>query len=143
MRFRYPDGKKLSPVQALEFTISKWQDGKRYEWALQRQMVDDGLPNGGAAPNWRMWTGSAWSNTPIRQQMRPDVWHAIRLDGAIVGGKTVHTSMSCDDVGGSLRACAFAPMPTTFADFVSVAMQLNTRDGRGWMDIADVQLLMA
>jgi hypothetical protein len=35
MRFRYPDGKKLSPVQALEFTISKWQDGKRYEWALQ------------------------------------------------------------------------------------------------------------
>jgi hypothetical protein len=38
-----------SVVQALEFTMSKWQQGKRYEFALQWQNVGEG------GPQWRYW----------------------------------------------------------------------------------------
>jgi len=59
-----------SIVQALEFSMSKWHQGQRYEFALQWQNVGSG------APQWRYWDPSQpdpnkWLplNPPLPEQL--------------------------------------------------------------------------
>ncbi|MGI9253889.1 MAG: hypothetical protein ACR2J8_09085 [Thermomicrobiales bacterium] len=141
LRFRYPGSRVSSPIQALEFTVSKWQGGQRWEWALQWQRVDDGLAGGGDAPNLRLWTGECWADTGLRQNLAPNAWHAVTLTGDIAAGQVHYTSLRCDDASVSLAPWCFPARPTEFPDFVSVAMQVNTREGSGWMDMDHVKLV--
>jgi hypothetical protein len=76
-----------SPIQGLEFTMSKfWQDS-RWEFALQWENVA-AMANDGA-PQWRFWTGSQWARLshPVPQCLQSDQWHELTLVGQIVEGQ--------------------------------------------------------
>lgn len=113
-----------SVVQALEFTVSTWQRGQRYELALQWQNIGDG------APQWRYWTpGQAepWQPIvpPIQQCLEPNRWHTIALSGSIVGQQVQYDRLIIDAQEYPLNLTApVAPTPGE-PDRLAVAVQLD------------------
>lgn len=126
LSFQFSDA---AAVQALEFTTSKWYNNKRWEWALQWENVGDGGPQQGAPPTWRLWTGSSWQDTGIRQSLNAQTWHTLSLTGKIVNGKVHYTGFQCDGSGSTLTN-TFAPVASS-GDLLAVAVQL---DGNGQED---------
>lgn len=76
-----------SIIQALEFTMNKWQNGRRYEWALQWQNVSEG------APQWRYWDphqNEKWVGLGIKYNLEGGKWHRLEMIGKIDATDKVH-----------------------------------------------------
>jgi len=120
-----------SRVQAVELTTSKWQAGRRYQWALQWMNVP--ATRGGRAPIWALWDGIAWVDTGVGQQLVPEQWHHFILQGDITAdGQIRYVSFTSDGVPTSLGQ-EFAPTQgDNNGDRITVAFQLdgNAREDR-------------
>ena len=86
-----------SVVQALEFSMNKWYQSTRYEFALQWQNV------GTDAPQWRYWDPqqlepNRWVpiSPTITQCLAGGQWYTLRLEGEIVDDQ-VHYQSFCID----------------------------------------------
>jgi hypothetical protein len=82
-----------SIVQALEFTMNKWHQSKRYEFALQWQNVGEG------GPQWCYWDphqSEPWVGLGITDELEGEQWHNLKLEGEIVNGQ-VHYLRFCID----------------------------------------------
>jgi hypothetical protein len=87
-----------SVIQALEFTMNKWHQGQRYEFALQWQNVGTG------APQWRYWdphqTPDQWLSLNITATTMVELaglqWHTLVLTGAIWEDQVVYQTFCLD-----------------------------------------------
>jgi hypothetical protein len=77
-----------SIVQGIEFSVSRWQQATRYEFALQWQNV------GAGAPQWRYWDpqqqpANRWVpfTPPISQCLSGAGWHTLVLEGMLAGAQ--------------------------------------------------------
>ena len=116
----------LSVAQALEFSISKWQTGKRYELALQWQNVGSG------GPQWRYWDPGQldeerWQPfTPsISQCLTGETWHTLTLTGEIVNDEVHYQSFVIDQNSYSLDIAVPAAEAPDEPDRLAVAVQLD------------------
>ena len=115
-------------VQALEFSLSKWHQGVRYELALQWQNV---LSGAGQA-RWRYWDPSLpetdrWLpiNPAIPQCLSGNEWHTLTLEGDLVNGQPHYQRFSIDDVIHTLDLTVpTAPDPAR-PDGLAIAVQVD------------------
>lgn len=107
-----------TPIQALEFSMSKWVNGQRWEWALQWENIGDGTP-----PPWRLWTGNNWQDIGVTQQLDTNKWHTFHLKGDISNGRLRYNSFSSDSTLVSLGQ-TFPPVSNP-GNKLAVAMQLD------------------
>lgn len=115
-------------VQALEFAMNQYIQNTRYEWAMQWEQFG---PDGDGHPQWRLWTGSTWSPIGFSDQLSPNTWYTIQIDGDITtdsqGQSQVHyMSFNIHGVQHDLDQ-AFAPHSSQ-GDQLVAAIQL---DGNG------------
>jgi len=115
-----------SVIQALEFTVSAWRQGQRYEWALQWQNV------GAGAPQWRYWDPSRaaterWAAPPgpIAPQFTSHQFHTLTIKGEIRNGNSRYRSFSIDGAEYSLNLDAPSVPAPGVADKLAVAVQLD------------------
>jgi uncharacterized repeat protein (TIGR01451 family) len=85
-------------IQALEFSMSKWDQSKRYEFALQWQNVGEG------GPQWRHWDPNQpepnrWvaMTPPITQCLQAGQWYLFTLEGEIIDGQVHYRRFAIDD----------------------------------------------
>jgi hypothetical protein len=125
-----PNGSSV--VQALEFTMNKWQQSQRYELALQWEHVGDN------APQWRYWDPykpEPWVGMGIPGTLEPRVWHALTLEGAILNGQIHYTQFSIDQQTHRIDQ-AVAPFSVPGEpDRLAVAVQA---DGNALLDPYDL-----
>jgi hypothetical protein len=115
-----------SIVQALEFSMSKWQQSKRYEFAVQWQNVGDG------APQWRYWDPhrpepDRWAplSPPAQQCLQGGQWHTLTLEGRVVTGQVQYRRFTIDGQAYTLDV-TIPPVDTPGqADRLAVAVQLD------------------
>ena len=113
-----------SIVQGLEFTMNKWDQGLRYEWALQWDNVDNG------APKWRYWDPAhspRWVDLGISGSIAGEQWHTLTLEGEILEGKVRYRRFVFDQHEYQLNnilLVATASTPNEF-DRLAVAVQLD------------------
>jgi len=115
-----------SVVQALEFSMSRWQTGVRHEFALQWQNV------GQDAPRWRYWDPSRpeaerWvAITPtIAQCLQAGQWYTLTIEGDVVAGQTHYQRFSVNGVNHPLDVTV-PPVPAPGApDAAAIAVQLD------------------
>ncbi|HEX2905244.1 MAG TPA: hypothetical protein VHO69_00180 [Phototrophicaceae bacterium] len=117
-----------STVQALEFTMNKWYDGLRYEFAVQWQNV------GAGAPQWRYWDANQPADqrwvafNPVISQCLVgglDRKHTLYLEGAIVAGQINLRRFTIDGETHVVNlTIAPANVPGT-PDQLAVAVQLD------------------
>lgn len=112
-----------SRVQAIEFAANKWESGRRWEWALQWENVGDGTSQQGRAPTWRIWTGSAWQDAGVTQQLTAGQWHQLVIRGDVVNGQTHYISFQSDGAPHPLGQ-TFSPAAIQ-GDQITVAIQLD------------------
>ena len=111
-----------SVVQALEFSMSKWYQSRRYEFAVQWQNVGSG------APQWRYWTRTVpirWVSLGIADTLEGQEWHSLVLEGEIVGGKVHYRAVTID---GQPHAMDMTVEPVSAPgepDRLAVAFQLD------------------
>ena len=67
-------------VQALELAMNQYIQGTRYEWAMQWEQLG---PSGDGHPQWRVWTGTTWAGIGVGDQLSPNTWYALQIDGDI------------------------------------------------------------
>ena len=113
-----------SIVQALEFTVSKWDQGLRYEWALQWDNIDTG------APKWRYWDPAQspkWVDIGLSGEVSGDAWHTLILEGEILDGKVHYRRFSLDDQEHSLEHLPLISPANTpgEVDRLAVAVQID------------------
>jgi hypothetical protein len=125
------DSNGASVVQAIEFSLSKWHQSQRYEFALQWKNVGDG------APQWRYWDPhmpEPWISLGIPGALERGVWHALTLEGVILNGQVYYTQFSIDQHSHRIDR-AVAPFPASGEpDRLAVAVQL---DGNAKLDPYD------
>ena len=111
-----------SIVQALEFSMSKWYQAQRYEWAVQWQNVGPG------APQWRYWNPNAverWVSLGTPATFAGDEWHSLVLEGEIRHGMVHYQTLT---VGGQSYAIDVDVAPAAApgeVDRLAVAFQLD------------------
>ena len=115
LSFYFPSA---TAIQALEFTMNTWVNNQRWEWALQWERIGGGTP-----PPWRLWTGSAWQNIGVTQQLSVKKWHKLQIKGDISNGQVHYISFSCDSVSANFGQ-TFAPVSSP-GDKLAVAVQLD------------------
>jgi hypothetical protein len=113
-----------SIVQALEFTMNKWHQFKRYEFALQWQNVGDG------APQWRYWNPhqtEQWVsiNPPITQCLQSEQWHTLTMEGEIRNGQVHYSGFKINQNVYSLEVTVPHVDATGESDRLAVAIQLD------------------
>ena len=115
-----------SVIQALEFTMSVWRHGKRYEWALQWQNVGTG------APQWRYWDPSRpaaerWVTMPtsVAQELSAGEFHFLTIRGEIRNGNSRYRSFLIDGAEYHLDLEAPPDPAPGVADKLAVAVQLD------------------
>jgi hypothetical protein len=115
-----------SIVQALEFSMSKWQQSRRYEIALQWQNVGDG------APQWRYWdpqrpAADRW--VPIVPKvplyLAGERWHVLTLEGRIVAGLALYRRFTIDDRTIDLAVLTSPTDVRGESDRLALAVQLD------------------
>jgi hypothetical protein len=113
-----------SVVQGLEFSISKWLDGQRWEFAVQLENVASSA--GSAAPQWRWWNGADWiAFTPtLSDCLAADTWHSMELTGSIVNGMVRYDDFTVDSQTRALGMTA-APVVSSQPDKLAVGVQLD------------------
>lgn len=96
-----------SIVQAIEVSVSRWQEDKRYEMAVQWENVGEG------APQWRYWAVDDWVpfDPAVRQTQCLDGerWHALRLEGKIANGQVDYQRLLVDELTWDLRRLSVPP----------------------------------
>jgi len=111
-----------SIVQGLEFTMNKWDQGLRYEWALQWDNVDLG------APKWRYWNPELspnWIDVGISGPIIGEQWHTLMLEGGIFNGQVHYRHFIFDGQEYPLDIVVPpAPAPSQ-SDRLAVAVQLD------------------
>lgn len=117
-----------SVVQALEFTMNKWYQGKRYEFAVQWQNVGPG------APQWRYWDPSKpddqrWVafDPPIRQCLQggDSKQHSFRMEGAIVNEQVELHSFTIDGTTHNVNLTIPPIVDAGAPDLLAVAVQVD------------------
>lgn len=111
-----------SVIQALEFTMNKWHQSKRYEWAVQWQNV------GAGAPQWRYWDpGQAepWVSLGITGTLQGEQWHTLTLAGKITGDCVHYHRFSINQQSYDLDLTAPLAEAPEEADRLAVAFQLD------------------
>jgi hypothetical protein len=115
-----------SVAQALEFSISKWQQFRRYEIALQWQNVGDG------APQWRYWdphrpAADRWA--PIMPKvshcLAGERWHTLTLEGRIVAGRVLYRRFTIDDQTIDIGVSTSPVDAPSEPDRLALAIQLD------------------
>jgi uncharacterized protein (TIGR03437 family) len=111
-----------SIVQALEFTMNKWQQGKRYEFALQWMNVGPG------GPQWRYWDphrADQWVSLGISDQLAGETWHTLTLEGEISNGQVYYRRFKIDGRCHPLDITVAPALTPGEADRLAVAVQLD------------------
>ena len=111
-----------SNIQALEFTVSKWYESKRYELALQWQNVGVG------APQWRYWDpnqSDPWVSLGITGSLTGEQWHSITLIGEITNGQIHYSEFALDQQSYSLNTTVSPTAALGESDRLAVAIQLD------------------
>ena len=120
-----------SVVQGLEFTVSKWEAGQRYEWALQWQNV------GAGAPKWRYWTPvppvpdppppdpGQWLDVGISGGVSGMAWHSLTLDGEILNGQVHYRRFILDQQEFPLDLTVVPAAAVGEPDRLAIAVQLD------------------
>lgn len=121
LRFYFPDKKS---IQALEFTMNKWSQNQRWEWALQWQAVPDGSSFQGKAETWRVWDGAHWQNIKVQQTLSASAWHTLDLYGTIVNGQVHYQTFRCDNRIVNLQQYTF-PLVSSSGEKLAVGVQLD------------------
>lgn len=111
-------------LQALEFTMNKFDGTHRFEWALQWENIGDGTPSAGTPPTWRLWTGTKWQAYTYNQNLTTNAWHTLQLLGCIAQGKVRYSQFSCDGVTFQLGQ-SFPPVSAATDKKLAVAVQLD------------------
>lgn len=117
-----------SVVQALEFSMSKWHQSHRYEFALQWQNVGS---LGDAAPQWRYWDphdqDGPWValSPAITQCLEGGQWHALTLTGQIDDGQVHYQGFVIDEDGYTLNLTTPPALAPGEPDRLAVAFQLD------------------
>jgi hypothetical protein len=87
-----------SVVQALEFSMSKWYQAKRYEVAIQYQNV---IAANNSSPQWRYWDpfkGEQWvAFSQATCLSGGNKWYHLVLNGEIVNGHVHYQNFSIND----------------------------------------------
>lgn len=120
----YMDTPTLAPVQAVEFSLSTWLGGRRWEWALQWEHVGDGTARQGTLPAWRLWDGSRWQDIGITQPLATGTWHHLALQGEVQAGQVHYLRFSSD---GHLYPLGQLHAPTAGggSDRTTIALQVD------------------
>ena len=118
--FKLPPGScnnspTLSLVQGIEFSMSRYLGGRRWEWALQLENVNASAGDG--APQWRVWRPADASWQPIGVSVPTDLcdggeWHTLQMQGRLSDSEQIHFD------GFSLDG---QPQSATITDRASVA----------------------
>ncbi|MFN0110050.1 MAG: hypothetical protein ACKVZH_14440 [Blastocatellia bacterium] len=120
-------------VQAIEFTMNKWYQGKRYEFAMQWRNI------GANAMQWHYWDGSRsgesrWIPLNIVDPLAADQWHSLSLEGDTISGLIHYRRFQIDGRSYEMNLCV-APLTDNDVDKLAVAVQL---DGNSTTDAYDV-----
>ncbi len=124
-----------SIIQALEFTMSKWHQGQRYEFAVQWENVAE--TPGDGAPQWRYWNSSQWVpfNPKITQCLAAGQWYTLTLEGEIVNSQVHYHRFAITNTNHILDLTV-PPIPdSAHDDGLAIAVQL---DGNFQEDAYDV-----
>jgi hypothetical protein len=116
-----------SVIQGLEFTMSKFYQDLRWEFALQWENVAESVNDG--APQWRFWNGSQWVqlSRPIPQCLEGGQWHEFTIIGRIMNGQ-VHYEQFVIDRQVYVLDITVAPVPAPDAvrdDRLAIGVQLD------------------
>jgi len=113
-----------SVIQALEFTMNKWYNSKRYEFALQWQNVPQAASD--STPQWRYWDPQRWVsfNPPIKQCLEGEKWHTLILKGNILNDQVHYIEFTIDQITHRLDITV-PPYPDTGESRLAVAIQLD------------------
>ena len=116
-----------SIVQALEFTMNKWHQGQRYEWALQWENVGNG------APKWRYWAPNQnpkWVDLNIAGSFNyaGEAWHTLKMEGEILDGKVHYKSFTIDGQTYPLDILVSPAPAAGWPNKMAVAVQLDGND---------------
>src|SRR5205085_48888 len=91
-----------SVIQGLEFTMNKWFQSKRWEFAVQWENVEQVAGDG--APQWRYWdanqpAANRWVPfTPgIPQTFTANAWHHLALQGRIINNQVHYQKFQVDN----------------------------------------------
>jgi beta-glucanase (GH16 family) len=123
-----------SIVQALEFTMSKWSQGLRYEWAVQWENV------GAGAPKWRYWGHPDpnkpeepldWVDLDIAGELSREEWHHLILEGEILAGQVHYRRFIIDQDMYPLDISVAPAAAVGDPDKLAVAVQLDGDDWNG------------
>jgi hypothetical protein len=114
--FYFPD---KAPVQALEFCMNNYFGGERYQWAMQYENIGSG------APQWRLWTGTAWQAIGVPDTgIDAGTWYTLTIDGDIVAGKVHYMDFIIAGTEHNLSQYTFSPQAQTGPGLVA-AVQLD------------------
>jgi len=111
-----------STIQALEFTMNKWHQSKRYEFALQWQNVGDD------APQWRYWDPhqiEPWVSLGITDTLEGQQWHSFILEGEILNGQVHYQRFIIDQQSQNLNITVPPASAPGEPDRLAVAIQLD------------------
>jgi hypothetical protein len=111
-----------TPIQALEFSMSKWKDNQRWEWALQWERGE--AASQGKLPTWKLWTGRGWQSMNVQQELTPNTWHTLDLQGNVTNGQVHYFGFSCDDISRKIDHM-FAPISPSDASKLAVTVSLD------------------
>jgi uncharacterized repeat protein (TIGR01451 family) len=113
-------------IQALEFSMSKWDQSKRYEFALQWQNVGEG------GPQWRYWDPNQpepnrWvaMTPPITQCLQAGQWYLFTLEGEIIDEQVHYRRFAIDDDSYVLDMTTSPVSTPGEPDRLAVAIQLD------------------
>ncbi len=108
-----------STIQALEFTVSRWESGRRHEWAIQWVNV------GASQPGYRIWNPElGWVDSGVTGILAPG-WHRIELVGQVTSGGARLRSFSVDGSSSRINLTVPAVDAPGVADIGAVAVQLD------------------
>ena len=113
-----------SIVQAIEFTMNKWQNAKRYEFALQWQNVGPG------ASQWRYWDphqAERWVTLtpPITQCLQGGRWYTLTLEGEILDDQVHYNRFTVDQQSHDLNITVTPASTPEEPDRLAIAVQLD------------------
>ena len=123
----FDNAAQASVVQAIEFSLSKWQAQTRYELALQWQNVGTG------APQWRYWdpnqaVDQRWLAMAQPQELAAEQWHTLEIRGEGSNDSVHYRSFEVDGTSHPLDLTVPAASTPGEPDRLAVAVQV---DGNG------------
>jgi hypothetical protein len=114
-------------VQSLEFSISKWRNAQRHEFALEWRNVGIG------APQWHYWDAHATPDRwvalditdPSALLLAGNSWHSFQLSGEIVNGQARYRRFAIDTHEYQLTQVAAPIIEPGTPDLLAIAVQID------------------